>query len=122
MSSFTPFNAPEVTSEERTMSLLAHILGMFTSILAPIIIYFIQKDKSKFASFHALQAILFQIAFGIALTISAFLCMVLIGFILLPIVGIGGLIYVIKAAIAANNGELYELPIVGKMARTSIGI
>ena len=122
MSSFTPFNAPQVTSEERTMALLAHLLGMFTNILAPIIIYFIQKDKSKFASFHALQAILFQIALGIAFIISGLLCTVLIGFLLLPVVLIGGLVYVIKASIAANNGELYELPIVGKMARTSIGI
>jgi uncharacterized membrane protein len=122
MSSFTPFNAPEVTSEERTMSLLAHLLGLFTNILAPIIIYFIQKDKSKFVAFHALQAILFQIALGIAVFVSGLLCMVLIGFLLLPIVVIAGLVYVIKASIAANNGELYELPIVGKMARNSIGI
>ena len=28
----------------------------------------------------------------------------------------------ILAGIAANNGELYEMPVVGKMARTAVGI
>jgi len=38
------------------------------------------------------------------------LTIIFIGFLLLPIIAIGGIILVIIAAVKANNGESYEYP------------
>ena len=42
--------------------------------------------------------------------VSLLLCLIFIGFILLPVVIIGGLILTIIAAIKANDGEDYRYP------------
>ncbi len=51
------------TQEERIMAALSHIAVLlpFMGILAPIIIWVTQKDKSKYVGFQALQALVYQI-------------------------------------------------------------
>lgn len=118
MYNYTPFNRPTVTSEEKTMSLLAHLLGFFFSLLAPLIIYLLQKEKSKFVAFHSLQAILFEVFFWalyIVLAIS------LVGILLIPFIAIAHLIIGIIAIIRSAQGEWYEMPVVGKIARNIVG-
>jgi uncharacterized Tic20 family protein len=50
------------TQDERTMATLAHVLQIVAWWIAPLIIYLIRRE-SKFVSFHALQALLWQIVF-----------------------------------------------------------
>jgi hypothetical protein len=53
-------NAPAVpTSDETTLALLAHVLQIFTWWIGPLAIYLAKRD-SKFVSFHAMQALLWQ--------------------------------------------------------------
>ena len=49
------------TPDERTFALLAHMLQIMLSWIAPLAIFLI-KRQSKFVSFHALQALLLQVA------------------------------------------------------------
>jgi len=49
------------TPDERTFGLLAHMLQIMLSWIAPLAIFLI-KRQSKFVSFHALQALLLQVA------------------------------------------------------------
>ena len=115
-----------VTEEEKQWGMLAHLLGLagylvgLGQYIAPLVVYFLYKDKSKFVAFHALQSLFFQLAVLVALSISGMLCFVLIGFILLPVVGLGALIYVIFAALKTYNGELFEYWLVGQWARTFV--
>ena len=44
------------------MALLAHILGIFSGFIAPLIFFLVKKD-SKFVSFHALQALAWHIVY-----------------------------------------------------------
>lgn len=53
-----------VTQDERTMAILAHALQVVGWWIAPLIIFLIQR-KSRFVSFHAMQALLLQIAYMI---------------------------------------------------------
>lgn len=105
------------TADERQWALLAHLSGLIASFLGgmaflgPLIVWLIKKDQSAFVGDQAKEALNFQIAVTIALVVSigigAATC---VGFILVPIVGIGSLIYAIIAAMEANKGVAYRYP------------
>jgi uncharacterized membrane protein len=50
---------PEPTPDERKMAMLAHVLQLFTGLIAPLIIFFARRE-SKFVRFHALQPLILQ--------------------------------------------------------------
>ena len=100
----------EPTSDDRMWGLLAHLSGLVASSLAglsflgPLIVYLIKKDQSPFVADQAKEALNFQISVLIVAIISAVTC---VG----PfVVIIGGLVYSIIAAMAANKGEYYRYP------------
>ena len=111
------------TPEEKQWGMLANILPLVISFFSglgwvvSLIIYLIYKDKSRFVAFHALQSLYFLLAVVGGLTIC-----ILIGFVIIAAAVILNVVMPILAGIAANNGELYEMPVVGKMARTAVGI
>jgi hypothetical protein len=111
----------EITQDDKTMAMLAHLLGLFTGFLGPLIIYFIKKD-SKFVAFHALQEVFFQLALIVLTFITIVLCFLLVGFLLLPFLAIGPLVYIIIACIKAFNGEWFEYVLVGQWARSTAGV
>jgi uncharacterized protein len=95
------------TGDERTLAVLAHVLTFAAAILAPLIIYLLKKDESKYVTYHAKESLNFQITlmiiiFGLILTI--------IGVVLLWLVGIAALVLVIVATIKASEGKLYKYP------------
>lgn len=109
-----------MSSEEKQMGMVAHLSALagfvipipFANILGPLIIAFIykDKDKSEFVKYSALEALNFQITIFIAAIISGVLCFVFIGFILLPIVIIVGIVLPIIGGLKAYNGEDYLYP------------
>jgi len=107
-----PPPAPTGTApaDQRTMALVAHILGIFTWFISPLIIWVINKDDStkSFVTDQAKEALNFQITITIAMLISFVLMIVIIGGLLAPLVGILNLVFCIIAAVKANNGEAYR--------------
>ena len=116
-----PGGAP-VTQDDKTMAIIAWIGGVFVSFLVPLIIYLLKKDQSKFVAFHAMQSMAFFGAILVAYLIAGALSVILIGYLLFPVIFILTLVYGILAALAANRGEWYEIPIVGKFARQQVGV
>lgn len=114
----------QVSQDDRTMAMLAHILPIFTGFLGPLIIWLIKKDQSQFVAYHGMQALFFQIAVAVLYIASFVLMMVSFGLLFfVPLaVWVISLVFHILAGMAANRGELYELPVVGKMARQQVGI
>ncbi len=102
-------NAPQ---DQRTMALLAHILGIFTYFIGPLVIWLVNKDNADkgFIVDQAKEALNFQITLAIAGIVSMILMIVAIGFLLLPVIGILNLVFSIIAAVKANNGEAYRYP------------
>lgn len=103
-------------SEERNWSLFSH-LGMVAgmviplgSILLPLIAWQVNKDKSEFITDHAKEALNFQLTMLIIYIGCALLCIILIGFPLLFIAFVMDIVYSIKGAIKASNGEYYDYP------------
>jgi uncharacterized Tic20 family protein len=56
------------TTDERILAALAHItiLVPFMGVIAPILIWVTQKDKSRYVGFQALQAVVFQLLLVLA--------------------------------------------------------
>lgn len=104
-------------SDERMWAMLAHLsslTGLFTlvgSLVGPLIVWQIQKDKSAFVDYHGKEAVNFNITMAIAAGISFLLFIVIIGVVMIWIVGVVWLIFTIIAAIKANNGEYYRYPL-----------
>lgn len=118
----TPAYGTDVSQDDRTMALIAYIGGAFVSFIVPLVIYFIKKDQSKFVAFHAMQAMIFHIAILICYFIGVPLIAVLIGIPIVLAVGILSIVFSVIAALAANKGEWYEIPVVGKFARQQAGV
>ncbi|WNH52920.1 DUF4870 domain-containing protein [Stenotrophomonas oahuensis] len=107
-----PVTDGPVPSDQRTMALAAHLLGIFTWFIGALVIWLINKDDptKAFVTDQAKEALNFQITISIAMVICFILMFVLIGGLLAPIVGILSLVFSIIAAVKANNGELYRYP------------
>lgn len=101
----------ELTSDEKTMAILAHILGIFISFIGPLIIWLIKKDESDFVDFHGKEALNFQITIAIAYAVGVVLSIVGVGCLVMLAAWIMTVVFGIIAAVAANEGEWYEYPV-----------
>lgn len=97
-------------SDERMWALLAHLGPFVLGFLAPLIVMLVKGNESPFVRHHSVEALNFQISITIGMLASLLLMIVLIGFITAGIIAIGALVYMIVAAIAANNGQWYRYP------------
>ncbi|MBI3228999.1 MAG: DUF4870 domain-containing protein [Burkholderiales bacterium] len=99
------------SKDDCNIAAITHILGIFTGFVGALIIWIIKKDESQFIGDQAKEALNFQIAVMIASFAAGILCMVLIGFLLIPVIVVANLIFCILAAIAASKGENYRYPL-----------
>lgn len=104
-----PLSAP--TGDEKTLAILAHILTLAAPILAPLIIYLIKRDESRFVMENAKESLNFQLTVLICAIISTILVFIVIGILLLIVIGIGSFILVIIAAVKASEGKIYRYPV-----------
>lgn len=103
-----PFYTP--TSDERTLAILSHILCLVTAFWAPLIIYLLKKDDSKFVAAHAKESLNFQISLVIYAIISSLLIVLLVGIVLLILLGLASVVLIIVATIKASENKLYRYP------------
>ncbi|MBZ5568715.1 MAG: DUF4870 domain-containing protein [Acidobacteriia bacterium] len=136
---FTP--QLEITQDDRTMGILAHVLQVVGWWIAPLIIFLVKRD-SLFVKFHALQALILQLCLmvlwigGMAVFFGAiFASMPMSGspphnapppaiMFLFPIfwlLAMGGWVLVLVLAIVygikAGRGEWAAYPVIGNLAR-----
>jgi uncharacterized Tic20 family protein len=76
--------------------------------LAPLIIYLMKKDQSKYVESHAKESLNFQLTIFI---ICVGLAITVIGLFFIWIVGIIALVFVIIATIKASENKLYKYPV-----------
>ncbi|MDC0708009.1 DUF4870 domain-containing protein [Stigmatella sp. ncwal1] len=107
--------SPVPTQDEKTWGMLAHLSALVAGIfgfpfLGPLIVMLTKGKESKWVESHAKEALNFQITATAAIWISAALMLCVVGFLLLPVIGLAALVFTILAAIKANNGEMYRYP------------
>jgi len=95
------------------MAILAHIGGLFTSWLAPLIIYLVKKSEPEgaFDTENAREALNFQLSIFLAYVACFVLSFVLIGLLMVWIVVVANLVLSIVAAVKASNGIVYRYPL-----------
>jgi len=94
------------------LAALAGFIGIpFGNILGPLIVWLIKKQEYPFVDEQGKEALNFQISLTIYGVVAGILCLLLIGFILLAVIFVGGLVLVIIAAVQANKGVAYRYPL-----------
>jgi len=94
---------------------LSYVLGFITGI-----IFFIVEKKNEFVRFHAMQSI---ILFASLFVLRLILLMIpIIGWIIGILISAGAFILWIILLIKASQGEYFELPWIGKIARKNAAV
>ncbi|MGB7964591.1 MAG: DUF4870 domain-containing protein [Propionicimonas sp.] len=95
---------------DTTAASMSHWLGILVGFLGPLIIMLTKGEQDQFVKANAVEALNFQITLAIGYVASFLLTFVLIGiigYIVLPIIGI---VYSVLGALAANKGQVYRYP------------
>jgi uncharacterized Tic20 family protein len=115
----------EINKDARMWAMFCHLAGLggllpivpvIGSILAPLIIWQIKKDDYPFVDKQGKEAVNFQISMLLYAVIGSAVCLVTcVGAPLVPIVcfavGIVDLVFLLIAAVKANNGQHYRYPL-----------
>ena len=97
--------------DARMFGMLAHLLGIFTGFIGPLVIWLIKKDESPFVDDQGKESLNFQITMLIAHMVSGALWCVFVGAITTPALIVVDIVFCIMGAMKANNGEYYRYPI-----------
>jgi uncharacterized Tic20 family protein len=110
--------SPEVSKDARMWAMICHLaaLGGFVipiigAVIGPLIIWQIKKDEFRFVDEQGKEAVNFQISMLIYGVVAGLLCFACVGFVLLPAVVIVDLVFLLIAAVKANNGQSYRYPL-----------
>ena len=133
-----------IDQNDRIMAALAHITAIIpmVGIIAPIIIWATQKDKSEYVAFQSLQAIIYQLSIilawflGMGCYMTAFFGMfiliplsesfsnsvpmdifgVFLPFFVMLVMMVGGIVYIIYGVVAAvmtSQGKNFRYVVIG---------
>jgi uncharacterized Tic20 family protein len=108
----------EISKDARMWAMFCHLAGLALFILpaignvvGPLIVWQIKKEEHPFIDANGKEAVNFQISMLIYGVVAGLLCFACVGFFLLPAVIIVDLIFLLIAAVKANNGQSYRYPL-----------
>jgi uncharacterized Tic20 family protein len=97
--------------DEKLWAIGAQLGGLLIGFVAPLVVWLVYRERSAFLDRTAKEALNFQLTLLIGYVVSFALACFLIGFILLPIVWIVGIVFMIMGAIAVSKFEDYRYPV-----------
>ena len=110
-------DTPLTNKEELNWAMACHLAALsgfvipLGNVIGPLIVWLIKKDTMPLVDQHGKESLNFQITVLAAFLISLVLTLVLIGFLLMFVVGIGALVLTIMAAVKVANGQTdYRYP------------
>ncbi len=108
----------EVNKDARMWAMFCHLAALaglvvpvVGCIIGPLIVWQIKKEEFPFVDEQGKEAVNFQISMLIYGIVAGLLCFVCVGFVLAPAVAIFDLVFMLIAAVKANNGEHYRYPL-----------
>ncbi len=111
------------SQDERTWALVAHLSAFaghvfpFAHIIAPLVVWLMKRETGAFVDEQGKEAVNAQITFTIYAFVFGALCFVLIGIPLLLALYVANVIFVIVAAMRANEGRFYRYPYILRLVK-----
>ena len=109
---------PQVSKDEQNWAMICHLSALagflipFGNIVGPLIVWLIKRAEMPMVDVHGKEALNFQITVSIAMVVCIVLMLVLIGFLLAFVVGLGALVLTVMAAVKVSNGDFgYRYPL-----------
>lgn len=132
--------APLSEADERQWAMFAHLSILlnlvtgFLGVVAPLVIYMIYKERSRYVAYHSLQSLIFQLVWwvgggfliGAAWAITGVLSAVLIGLLCIPVALVLSLIplaalgYGIYGGVQVSQGRDFKYWLVGDWVRGTL--
>jgi len=99
-------------SDEKTWALIAHFGGIVVGFIAPLVAYLAKGNESPTVRAHAVEALNFQITWGVATIIASILAACSFGVLFfLPLITWAIIIiFSILGGLKANEGQVYQYP------------
>ena len=110
---------PMNPGDERLWATLIHLSGFILGFIGPLIGFLVVGERGPFVRAHAATALNFQISviiYSIALTIVTVITLGFGGLLFIPF-GIAFVVFMILAAVAANQGRYYKYPLTIEMVK-----
>ncbi|GHJ60059.1 hypothetical protein NOK12_25770 [Nocardioides sp. OK12] len=109
-----------LTPDERTWGGAAHwsaLVGAFVAMafLGPLLVLLLKGSTSPYVRRQAVESLNFQLSMLIYFAVSFVLAFVLIGFLLLPVVGVLWLVFTIIGSVKSAEGGEYRYPLTIRM-------
>jgi uncharacterized Tic20 family protein len=111
-----PGDAVATTSDDRLWAMLAHLLSLsgyfipFGNVVAPLVVWMVKRDSSKFVDYHGKESLNFQINVLLYILVSIPLVFCVVGIFTMIAAGVYGLVMAIIAGVNAYSGQWYRYP------------
>lgn len=103
---------PLTPSDERMWSVIAQLGPFVVSFIAPLVVWLVFKDRSRFVDQEAKEALNFQITIVIAQIAAAIITAVTLGIGgIVYLVFVAAIVFMILAAVANGKGAPYRYPV-----------
>lgn len=103
--------------EERMWAVIVHLSALIGfmiplgNVLGPLVVWLVKKEASPFVDRHGKEALNFSITVTIYAAISYLLIIVFIGALLLIALFLFWMVFLIMAAVKANEGNEFRYPL-----------
>ena len=106
-------------NDEKTWALIAHFGGILVGFIAPLVALLVKGNESPAVRAHSVEALNFQITWGIATVIASVVAVCTLGilFFLPMITWIVVIVFSIIAGMKANEGVLYHYPMTWRLVK-----
>lgn len=104
-------------SEEDSLAVVVHILGLLTWILGPMIVYLISDDE--FVKENAGMALSWQLYFTLYNLLSVILLFFAVGFVFLALLPFINIVFCSIGAIKASDGKVWRYPLTTNLLKSS---
>ncbi|MFC6510002.1 DUF4870 domain-containing protein [Promicromonospora citrea] len=99
-------------SDERLWGVLAQIVPFVAGFIAPLVIWLVFRERSRFVDQEAKESLNFQITVVVAHVAALLITLVTFGFgSIVYLVFVAVIVFQILAAVANNRGEPYRYPV-----------
>ncbi|OIH96282.1 DUF4870 domain-containing protein [Curtobacterium sp. MCBA15_001] len=102
---------PMSPEDQRLWATLTHVGINFFGFVAPLVAYFVLRDRGQFVREHSRVALNFSITMAIADAVGVITSWLGIGLLIILAVRVVTIVFTVMAALSANRGQFHRYPL-----------